>query len=390
VANPPTPTAVDDTQVLRLPAPAPVPPAGYLDAVGGQPVLPVATEAWLVAASQAWSDPARLHHPGRVAGQLLDAARTSFARLLGIQPEEVFLTSSGPTALATAIEGLGRRPGAPRRVVASAVESMAVLAPADQWADVVDLVPVDRTGRLDEASFAAALERPASVACVQAANPEVGTRQDLVRAAALARAAGVPLLVHAIQVIGRGPVPAHWDLLAASARDWGGPAGVGVLAVRRDVRWRPEESPDRGWLSGFPDIPGAVAAARAWEYVQPVADHEAARLYALTERIREALPSVGRGIEVVGHPTERVPHIVTFGCDDLVGEQLVHELSRHGISVASGSACTSDARMPSQVLPAMGLTPDASVRVSLPLGCSVETVDRFLDVLPDALAAARG
>ena len=376
--------------MVRLPEPAPVPPAGYLDAVAGQPLLPAAIAAWQVAAAQAWSDPARLHHPGRVAGQLLDAARVSFAGLLGIRSDEVFLTSSGPTAVATAIEGLCRRPGAPDRVIATAVESMAVLAPADQWAAEVDLVPVDRDGCLDDAALAAALERPAAVVCVQAANPEVGTRQDLTRAAELARTAGVPLLVHAIQVIGRGPVPEHWDLLAASARDWGGPAGVGLLAVRSDVRWRPDETPDRGWLGGFPDIAGAVAAARAWEYLQPAVADEAARQFMLTESIRHALPSAGPGVEVVGHPTVRVPHIVTFTCDDVVGEQLVHELSRHGISVASGSACTADARMPSQVLPAMGYTPDASLRVSLPLGCSADTVERFLDVLPQALAAARG
>lgn len=373
-----------------LPQPAPVPPDGYLDAVAGQPLLPVALSAWQTASSAAWSDPARLHHPGRVAGQLLDAARSSLAALLGVRPAEVFLTSSGPTAVAAAIEGLCRRPAAPDRVVASAVESMAVLSPADQWAAQVDLVPVDGRGMLDMDALEEALARPAAVACVQAGNPEVGTRQDLAGAAAVAREADVPLLVHAVQVLGRGPVPDEWDILAASARDWGGPAGVGVLAVRSHVRWRPDQSPDRGWMGGFPDVAGAVAAAAAWEYVQPIADQEAARLFGLTERLRASLPTVADGIDVVGHPTQRLPHIVTFTCTDVSGEQVVHELSRHGISIASGSACTSDARMPSQVLLAMGIRPDASLRVSLPFGCSVGTVERFLDVLPLAVAAARG
>ena len=374
---------------MALPDPLPRPPDGYLDAVAGQPLLPVALTAWQTAAAAAWSDPARLHHQGRVAGQLLDAARASFASLLGIAPGEVFLTSSGPTAVALAIAGRCRRAGAPDRVVATAVESMAVLAPAGHWADDVDLVPVDAEGRLDMPALAHAVAAPAAVACVQAANPEVGTRQDLQDAAAIARAAGVPLLVHAVQVLGRGPVPTDWDVLAASARDWGGPAGVGILAVRHGVRWRPDESPDRGWVGGFPDIPGAVAAATAWEYLQPAAEAEAERQFLLTERIRAALPDVADGVAVTGHPTQRLPHIVTFTCSGLVGEQLVHELSRLGISVASGSACTADARMPSQVLPALGLRPDASIRVSLPLGCTSETVDRLLAALPEAIAAAR-
>ena len=81
-----------------FPEPAPRPPTGYLDAVAGQPLLPAARQAWLAAAELAWSDPARLHHEGRRAGMVLDAARASVAGYLGVRPEEVFFTSSGPTA----------------------------------------------------------------------------------------------------------------------------------------------------------------------------------------------------------------------------------------------------------------------------------------------------
>ncbi len=371
-----------------LPEPAPRPPAGYLDAVAGQPLLPAARQAWLAAAEQAWSDPARLHHAGRRAGLVLDAARASIATSLGVRPEEVFLTSSGPTAAAVAIQGLLAR-GRTGRAVISAVESLAVASPADRWGTVVESVPVDRAGRLDLAALTRALAAPADLVCVQAANGEVGTRQPLAEVAAVAKAAGVPLLVHAVQVIGRGPVPTDWDVLAASARDWGGPAGVGVLAVRSAVRWTPDENPDRGWVNGFPDIAGAAAAATALEYLAPHVMAEADRLFGLTEHIRLELPRLAEGIEVVGDPVDRLPHIVTFTCAGVTGETVVHELDRRGFSVASGSACTSDTRMPSQVLAAMGLVPDASVRVSLPYGCAEETVTDFVKALPDALAAAR-
>ena len=92
---------------------------------------------------------------------------------------------------------------------------------------------------------------------------------------------------------------------------------------------------------------------------------------------------------VVGDPVDRLPHIVTFTCAGVTGEVVVDELSRRGISVASGSACTSDVRMPSQVLEAMGVRSDASIRVSLPFACTEATVDQFLTAFPDALASAR-
>jgi len=362
------------------------PPSGYLDAVGGQPLTEATRRAWLAAAEQAWSDPARLHHAGRRAGLVLDTARQSIAASLGIDRDEAYWTSSGPTAVASALQGLLRRGGA---VAASSVESLAVLSPARALAADVDLIAVDRTGRLDLDDLDRALAQGPAVLAVQAANPEVGTRQPLEQVHERARRAGVPLLVHAVQVIGRDPMPAHWDVLAASARDWAGPAGVGVLAVRRHVGWTPEENPDRGWVSGFPDIAGAAAAATALEQLLPMAAAEADRIRMLTAVIRERLPRIADGVEVMGDPEDRLPHIVTFTCTGVTGEAVVDELSRRGYSVASGSACTSDVRMPSQVLAAMGIAADASVRVSLPLGCAQETVDGFLAVLPEALAAAR-
>jgi len=379
-----------DPSPAALPEPVPGPPDGYLDAVGGQPILPAALAAWRTAAAQAWSDPARLHHAGRRAGMMLDAARASIAEGLDVRPAEVYFTSSGPTAVATAVQGLiDGRSRVSRRAVVSAVEGMAVVTPVERWAEEVDTVGVDPTGRISLAGLAEALAVPAALACVQAANAEVGTRQPVESAAELTRAAGVPLLVHAIQVIGREPVAPGWDVLAASARDWGGPAGVGILVVRPSARWVPEENPDRGWVGGFPDIPGAVAAATALEYVRSAGPVESDRVRGLTDRIWRVLPGLAAGIEVAGSPDDRLPHIVTFTCTGVTGEVLVQELDRRGISVASGSACTSDSRMPSQVLSAMGLVADASIRVSLPFGCTEGTVEAFLSALPEAVAAAR-
>jgi cysteine desulfurase len=373
-----------------LAEPAPQPPAGYLDAVAGQPLLPVARRAWLAAVDQAWSDPARLHHLGRRAGILLDAARSSIARSLGVRPGDVYFTSSGPTALQVAISGLLQaRAQVSRRAILSAVESLAVQEPVRRFADEVSVVEVDPRGRVSIEAVAQALGQPAAIICVQAANGEVGTRQPLAEVAALATARSVPLVVHAIQVIGRDPVPQNWDVLAASARDWGGPAGVGVLAVRPHVRWTPDQSPDRGWVGGFPDIPGAAAAAAALEYLVPHVAAESSRISGLIDLLRAELPKRVVGLDLAGDPVDRLPHLLTFTVAGIVGEALVTELDRRGVSVASGSACTTDTRMASQVLVAMGWSTASSIRVSLPLGCSAESVERLLVELPPAVAGLR-
>ena len=131
---------------------------------------------------------------------------------------------------------------------------------------VVDTVGVDRTGRVDPAAYAEALRADTALACLQSANHEVGTIQPVDEVAALCREAGVPLHIDAAQTVGRVAVPARWDLLTASARKWGGPAGVGILAVRTGTRWRsplPEDEHESGRMPGPVSLPLVIAAAAA-------------------------------------------------------------------------------------------------------------------------------
>jgi cysteine desulfurase len=94
-------------------------------------------------------------------------------------------------------------------------------------------------------------------------------------------------------------------------------------------------------------------------------------------------------VEVVGDPERRLPGIVTFSCLYVDGETLLHELDREGFSVSSGSSCTSSTLTPSHVLRAMGVLSEGNVRVSLPTGTTEEDVERFLEVLPGAVAGVR-
>ncbi|MDI1289311.1 MAG: aminotransferase class V-fold PLP-dependent enzyme, partial [bacterium] len=96
---------------------------------------------------QSWADPARLHHRGRRAGMLLDAARASVAASLGARPDEIYFTASGPVSITAAVAGMVEgRSRVSGRVVASAVESMAMMTAAQSVASDVDLVRVDRSG----------------------------------------------------------------------------------------------------------------------------------------------------------------------------------------------------------------------------------------------------
>ena len=232
-----------------------------------------------------------------------------------------------------------------------------------------------------------------ALACLQSANHEVGTVQPVAAVGAACRAAGVPLLVDAAASVGHAPVPPGWDVLTASAHKWGGPAGVGILAVRTGVRWRspsPDDPREGGRVPGFPDVAGAVAAAAALEAVtgRPGRDARPARAPWSTGYAPPA-PDLVPDVEVVGDPVDRLPHIVTFSCLYVDGEAILSALDRAGFAVSSGSACVADALVPSHVLAAMGVLTHGNVRVSLPYDVTAAEVERFLAVLPEAVARIR-
>lgn len=201
----------------------------------------------------------------------------------------------------------------------------------------------------------------------------------------------MPLFVDACASMGRLPIPRGWSVAAGSAHKWGGPAGVGLLLVRKGSPWRnpypaDDRVDERG--SGFENIPATLAAAAALQAVVAERAESNARQHALVARVREAVTAIP-DVEVVGAPDDRLPHLVTFSCLYVDGEALVTRLAEKGFGVASGSACTASTLAPSHVLEAMGVLTHGNVRLSVTSTTTDDEVDRFLALLPDVVRGLR-
>jgi cysteine desulfurase len=355
-----------------------VPSDLYLDAASSEPVHPAAREAMLAALDRGYADPRRLHTPAREARLLLDNAREAVAEALGVRRDEVSFTSSGTDAVHRGLLGLAR-PGA---VVAhSAVEHSAVLHALAWRPDVqARAVRVDRWGRIDLDD----LGQP-DVVALQHANHEVGTVQPV------HQVTGLPVFMDACASMGRLPLPEGWSVAAGSAHKWGGPAGVGVLLVRRGVHWRsPFPADDRvdDRVPGFENVPAALGAAAALQAMVADRDQVGGRHREMVDRIRARVAEIP-DTEVVGDPVDRLPHLVTFSFLYVDGEAIVDALNRRGFQVASGSACTASSLEPSHVLAAMGALTHGNVRVSLTREASEPGVEAFLAALPEVVVDIR-
>ena len=368
--------------------------SGFLDHASGPPLHPAARQALLAALADGWADPARRYAAGRRARLLLDAAREAAAGVLGARPDEVSFPPSGTDAAQRAIAGVLR---ARRRVgntfVTSAVEHSSVLhaGEAHEAAGGITVhVGVDRLGRIDLEAFREAVSGAGvALASLQSLNHEVGTRQPMAEIAEACRAAGVPLHVDAATSIGREPVDMDsWQvgLISGSARKWGGPAGIGILVVRRGVRYLPPTPPPGAESLLLTVAAAASLVARAGELTE-----EATRVTGFVERLRAQLPRLVPDLQVHGDPdpTGRAPHILSVSCLYVDGESLLGELDRAGLAVNSGSSCTTDTLEPSHVLVAMGALTSGNLRISFGRGSTDDDVERLLAVLPAAVQRLR-
>ena len=99
-------------------------------------------------------NPSSVHAEGRAARQLVEAARNEVAALVGVQPGDVFFTSSGTEAnmlaLTPAIEIAGERQ--PRsRLLLSAIEHVSVRSGGRFACEAIDELPVGATAGFADA-----------------------------------------------------------------------------------------------------------------------------------------------------------------------------------------------------------------------------------------------
>jgi cysteine desulfurase len=392
----------------------------YLDANATTPLHPEVLAAMLPLLRDNFANPSSVHAPGQAARAALDGAREQCAAALACAPKEIIFTSGGTEADALAILGVvfgaiasgavadPRDPSAPSagrprpRVVVTAVEHPAVLGPCATLAragvEVVQ-VGVDREGRLDEDALSDALGAPGTVLCsVMAANNETGVLFPIARIGALCRSRGVPLHVDAVQWIGKEEVCLRdlpIDLLSLSAHKLEGPKGAGLLWARREVSLRAVQEgghQERGRRAGTENSSGIVGLSEALRRACAGARGLSARLGPLRDRLETAARAIP-GTLILGAGAPRVCNTLCAAFEGCEGETLLAALDLRGVSVSTGSACSSGSLSPSKVLLAMGLAPArarGAVRFSLWSGNTAAEIETVAGLLPGIVARTRG
>jgi cysteine desulfurase len=303
------------------------------------------------------------HAPGRRARARVEQAREEVAALVGASPAQVIFTSGATEADNLAILGAARfyrERG--RHVVTSRTEHPAVLDACRQLEregfEVTYLKPA-ADGIVAAGQVEAALRKDTILVSLMHVNNEIGVVQDVGAVGRLCRERGVLFHVDAAQGAGKLPLDVERDaidLLALTAHKVHGPKGVGALCVRREPRLGLVPmlyggGQERGLRSGTLATHQIVGLGAAYRIAAAEMEADARRIGAMREQLWQGLATLP-GVMLNGHPTQRVPGILSVTFDDVEGESLLYALP--SLAVSSGSACATTSGEPSYVLRALG------------------------------------
>ena len=372
----------------------------YLDHNATTPVSQEVLNEMLPLYKDGFGNPSSVHSEGRVARVRLDEARERVAEVIGAQSGEIVFTSGGSESNNFAVLGAALAPGNKKRhIVTCEVEHAAILNPLKQLEGLgyqVERLPVDGVGRVDPERVQNALRESTFLVTIQHANSEVGTLQDIDKIGGYVRKKGILFHTDAVQSIGKVPVNVNSlpvDLLSISSHKLYGPKGTGALFIRRGTSalFSPvcgggQEKKRRGGTENVPGIVGFGKACQlAKEHINRGEQEQLKKMRDyLWERIEQLIPNV----EIFGCVKNRLLNTLNCGFEGADGESLLIALDMKGVSVSTGSACSSGTGLSSPVLLAMQLPVkkiNSSLRFSLGWENTFDDMDRVVDILEKAV-----
>ena len=353
----------------------------YLDHNATYPMRPN-VKAAMAEAMDVGGNASAQHRHGRAASRIIGEAREALGLAMGVCAQDIIFNSGGTEGNNTAIYSAIR--AGSRRLLISGMDHPATIMAAENFGVAYELIPADSEGRTDMAWLKARLAdwdagdgRP--FVSLVAANSETGVIQDVETATELVRAANGLILVDAVQALGKILMRFIPDYLTVSAHKIGGPQGVGALYAAPDAPFTAllaGGGQERRRRSGTMNVAGIAGFGAA---VTPLPD------MSHTAKLRDALETELKAIEpqitIFGDTAKRLPNTSLFALPDVSSMTLMMQLDMEGVSVSTGTACSSGKTGESRSVKAMNrmdAAPKGVVRVSFGENNIMEDADVFL------------
>ncbi|HBM17595.1 MAG TPA: cysteine desulfurase NifS [Lentisphaeria bacterium] len=373
----------------------------YVDNNATTAVDPEVFEAMKPFLTQFYGNPSSIHYFGGQVAAHIAKGREQIASLLGAEPSEITFTSCGTESDSSAILSALNTCPTRRKIVTSKVEHPAVLNLCKQLRNkgyIVSEAPVDKLGRIDLNIIKELIDTDTALVSIMWANNETGNIYPVEKIAEIAHEKGAIFHTDAVQSVGKIPINlknTQIDLLSISGHKLHAPKGIGILYVKKGMRFYPfmiGGHQENGRRAGTENVASIVAIGKAAELAGKHMAFENSEVKELRDYLESQILKKVKNSRVNGDIENRVPNTTNIAFDMIEGEAILLLLDKAGICASSGSACTTGSLEPSHVLRAMGVpytSAHGSLRLSLSRYNTKEEMDYIIETLIPIIAKLR-
>ena len=374
----------------------------YLDYSATTPVKEDVLKEMLPYFSEKFGNPSSLYDKGLEAKDAVSHAREQVAALIQADPKEIIFTAGGTEADNWVVFGVADKLKAKgNHIITTKIEHHAMLHSCqflEKHGYEVTYLDIDKEGKVDPSQLEAAITDKTILISVMMVNNEIGTIQPIKELAAIAKAHNIMFHTDAVQALGNIPIDVKAlgvDLMSLSSHKIYGPKGTGALYIRKGVQLPSfihgggQENKKR---AGTENLTGIIGFGKASELARLHFDEHVAHCKALRDHLIDRVLKEIPDTFLNGTREDRHPGNANITFEYIEGEAILLLLNQFGISVSTGSACSSASLEPSHVLSALGVPVEmihGTVRFTVGDDTTMEDIDYVVDCLKKIVSRLR-
>ncbi len=351
-----------------------------------------------------FGNPSSMHMVGVNAENYIKESRERIAKILKVDPKEIYFTSGGTESNNMATVGTAmanKRLG--NRIITSSIEHASIGAPMKYLEDAgfeIVCLPVDEYGVVKMDALKEAMNEDTILVSIMHVNNEVGSIQPIEEIGKYIKTINPKVVFHvdAIQSFGKldvKPKKCNIDLLSVSGHKIHGPKGSGFIYIKKNTKINPiilGGGQQMGFRSGTENVPGIAGIGQASKDCYDNISENVAHMTELKDYLIDKLENIENVTVNSRRGDLGAPHIVSASFAGVRSEVLLHALEDKEIYVSSGSACSSNHPAISSTLQAMGVDKpllDSTVRFSFSKFNTKEEIDYAVEQLQELLPMLR-
>lgn len=374
----------------------------YLDYSATTPVKEEVLQAMIPYFTEQFGNPSSLYSMGLASKEAVDQARNQVAALIGADAKEIYFTGCGSEADNWAVLGTAdklKEKG--NHIITTRIEHHAMLHSCEFLSKngyEVTYLDVEPDGTVKPETLEAAITDKTILISIMMVNNEVGTIEPIKDLAAVAKKHGILFHTDAVQALANVPIDVKElgvDMLSISAHKIYGPKGVGALYIRKGLRisnYMHGGAQEMGRRAGTENLAGIVGFGKAAELAKAQMETHIAHCSELRDYLIDRVTKEISDTYVNGTMEHRHPGNANITFKYIEGESILLMLDFKGISVSTGSACSSKSLEPSHVLTALGVPVEmvhGTVRFTVGDFTTKEDIDYTVESLKEIVEKLR-